>query len=210
MPEVGLEPTRPCGQRIVSANRPGGQAALVSRLRTFLGNGECGWARDSCAETPAPDTSPHSFGPHADRRHAASRMTSRYARRTREIGASPRHRHGRPARSARRSVPGMKRASSWPKAAVGVEPATDGLFYTWAWTTDTWAWTTDTVPLPGFMLPRFALPGLTVCSLHPVPGSDRVQASSSWRECSGSCCGRKPETRPVCDPLDRTLIHGAS
>jgi hypothetical protein len=61
---------------------------------------------------------------------------------------------------------------------------------------------------------RPALPRFTGCrggcSLHPVTGSDKLSSRSSWMECSGSCSGRKPETRPVCDPLDRTLIHGAS
>jgi hypothetical protein len=42
VPEVGLEPTRPCGQRILSANRTRSQVALVSRLCKFLGNGACG------------------------------------------------------------------------------------------------------------------------------------------------------------------------
>jgi hypothetical protein len=56
----------------------------VSRLYEFLGNGARGSARDSCAETPAPNTLPNSFGPDRSRRQAASRMTSRYARQTRE------------------------------------------------------------------------------------------------------------------------------
>jgi hypothetical protein len=85
MPEVGLEPTRPCGQRILSANRTRGQVALVSRSCKFLGNGACGSARDSCAETPAPNTLPNSFGTEMNRRQAASRVTSRYARRSRSI-----------------------------------------------------------------------------------------------------------------------------
>jgi hypothetical protein len=60
------------------------QVAVVSRLCKFLGNGACGSARDSCAETPAPNTLPNSFGSNRNRCHAASRTTSRYARQTRE------------------------------------------------------------------------------------------------------------------------------
>jgi hypothetical protein len=66
------------------------------------------------------------------------------------------------------------------------------------------AWTSGTVARAGFT------GTCAVCSLHSVVGSDRVHARSSWRGCSGPCSGRKPGTRPVCDPLDRTLIHGAS
>jgi hypothetical protein len=88
MPEVGLEPTRPCGQRILSANRTRGQVALMSRLYEFLGNGACGSARDSYAGTPAPNTLPNSFGALGNRRQAASLITSKYARPTREQARS--------------------------------------------------------------------------------------------------------------------------
>jgi hypothetical protein len=63
VPEEGLEPTRPCGQRILSANRTVDRIAIVSRSCEFLGNGACGSAGDSCAGTPAPNTLPNSFWP---------------------------------------------------------------------------------------------------------------------------------------------------
>jgi hypothetical protein len=38
MPEVGLEPTRPCGQRIVSAPKDRSRVTVGWRLAVFLGN----------------------------------------------------------------------------------------------------------------------------------------------------------------------------
>ncbi len=41
MPEVGLEPTRPCGQRILSAPKDRSRVTVGWQLAVFLGND--GW-----------------------------------------------------------------------------------------------------------------------------------------------------------------------
>lgn len=53
IPEEGLEPTRPCGQRILSAADTASRVALVSRLCLSLGDGACHSAQESGDEAHA-------------------------------------------------------------------------------------------------------------------------------------------------------------
>ena len=62
VPEEGLEPTRPCGQRILSAADTASRVALVSRLCVFHGNGACRSAKESGSEAHAPNSSSNSCG----------------------------------------------------------------------------------------------------------------------------------------------------
>ena len=74
VPEEGLEPTRPCGQRILSAADNVSRVALVSRLYLFFGNGAWWLVQDFGDEAYSPNNSSNSWGARHSRRHATCRM----------------------------------------------------------------------------------------------------------------------------------------
>ncbi len=83
MPEVGLEPTRHCWQRILSAKNKGFRAAVASRSCKFLGDGACHLAQDFGAGRRFANSLANSFWGPRTAPYSASRMASKWALQTR-------------------------------------------------------------------------------------------------------------------------------
>jgi hypothetical protein len=88
MPEVGLEPTRPCGQRILSAVGSDGQVTVASQSPAFARVSRCcewrvlrGSCRDSCQLRNTQRNRPHQaspqIGPLGERRHPTRQAPQR-------------------------------------------------------------------------------------------------------------------------------------
>ena len=61
IPEEGLEPTRPCGQRILSAPKDCSRVTVGRQLAVFLGNDMCRSSLDSLLGAHAPNSLPNTF-----------------------------------------------------------------------------------------------------------------------------------------------------
>ena len=83
VPEVGLEPTRHCWQRILSAKNKGFRAAVASRSCKFFGNGACHLAQDFGAGRRFANSLANNFWGPRTAPYSASRKASRWALQTR-------------------------------------------------------------------------------------------------------------------------------
>lgn len=83
LPEVGVEPTRHCWQRILSAKSQSNRPPVAPRSCKFLGNGACRLAQDFDAGRGFANSLATRFGAVAPPSHSASRKASRWALQTR-------------------------------------------------------------------------------------------------------------------------------